>query len=426
MVAVVISGMGLACGPIIGRQDFIKLIYGEQSIFTPINRYHLCGGVSYAAQYPKVSFAQLPNPKFKKTINDKDMMALLVMMQAMEDAKLESDTLDASRLGLFVGTAHSIFGDLAPYLPLIQGSISVRDGAFCSESFGRDLTSQINPMVVMKSLLNNALSGGSRSFNAQGPNGNYMDLEVSGLLALIAGMRAIEDGRADVVIAGGVSSTLEPFTVDDGLSRGLYADTENGIVSDGSMSGPYTPSSEGGIPAEASCFLVLESEDHAIKRGAEIKGRLIAAKSNSDGSFKDSKQTSSGIKTIAEYLTCQADQQGLKISGAITGGNGHYKMDCVELNGLSAAYSQHPYELSISSIKGATGESNEASGPMSLIAGLHSLKTGEMPPTRHFFDHKQCRSGVRISASSQHIDSDSIMVLSRNQFGLCAGMLAVL
>ncbi len=115
------------------------------------------------------------------------------------------DTVPPVRRGLFVGST-PVGSDLDQLEPAIVAS--QEDDAFSVAAFGELGIPRVPPLWLVKGLSNNVLGFASAYFDMQGVNGNRCEGRVGGLAALVDGMRAIDEGRADLVVAGGADSLV--------------------------------------------------------------------------------------------------------------------------------------------------------------------------------------------------------------------------
>jgi hypothetical protein len=109
------------------------------------------------------------------------------------------------RRALFVGTTPA--GSEPAELADAFGA-SVERGAFSEAGFGDLGIPRVPPLWLVKGLSNNILGYASAYFDLQGVNGSRCDGRIGGIAALLDGARAIAEGRADLVIAGGADSLV--------------------------------------------------------------------------------------------------------------------------------------------------------------------------------------------------------------------------
>ncbi len=117
------------------------------------------------------------------------------------------DEVEPVRRGAFVGASPQLGDpdDLAPALDVSTGD----DGRFDLGRFAREGIPRIHPLWLVRGLSNNVLGFASLFFDLQGVNMNYCDGEAGGWTALVEGARAVAEGRADAVLAGGADALLD-------------------------------------------------------------------------------------------------------------------------------------------------------------------------------------------------------------------------
>ena len=148
---------------------------------------------------------------------------------AWQDAGLDWRALDHPRAGLCLGTAFGCLDSLANMTARVQ-SKGVRFGS---------------PVIFTHAFANSPTSLAAVEYSLQGPTSTFCVGAVSAASALDYAARVIADGRADVILAGGVDVLSLSLLAYLGLQRPDY------------------------VPGEGACLFVLESAEHAAARGAQ-------------------------------------------------------------------------------------------------------------------------------------------------------------
>jgi 3-oxoacyl-[acyl-carrier-protein] synthase II len=183
--------------------------------------------------------------------------------------------------------------------------------------------------------------------------------------------------RADVVLAGGVEELCEEtFMGFDTLG------CLSGVDGTTPRSCPFDAKRNGIILSEGAAVLVLESEDHARSRGAEILARVSgyanAFDPATDFSFLHAGQ---GLKKSMQLALRGASLQSTDIDYISACSNSSKGLDRMETRVIKDVFGQHAYRVPVSSIKSMVGEAFSASGALSLAAAVGAIRKGFIPPT---------------------------------------------
>jgi 3-oxoacyl-[acyl-carrier-protein] synthase II len=127
------------------------------------------------------------------------------------------------------------------------------------------------PLSFLRVLPNMIASHISIAHDARGPNNTIHHAEVSSLLAIAEAARVIERGMADVMLAGGASSELNPF---DHVRFSVYGRVSREYEAPATVARPFDAGRTGEVRGEGATVFVLESRRHAEARGATILGRI--------------------------------------------------------------------------------------------------------------------------------------------------------
>jgi 3-oxoacyl-(acyl-carrier-protein) synthase len=230
---VVITGIAPIAAIGIGREDFAAGLGEGRDGCRPPER--LANGHKLPVLAECLDFVVEDYLESEKTYLDRcSELALAACALAWEDADLDWRSLDHPRVGLCLGTAFGCLDSLQNMTARVQ-SKGVRFGS---------------PVIFTHSFANTPTSLAAIEYDLQGPTSTFCVGDVSAGSALEFGCRIVAEGRADVVLAGGV----------DALSLTLLA-----------YLGLQPPE---WVPGEGAGLFVLESAAHAATRGATALGRI--------------------------------------------------------------------------------------------------------------------------------------------------------
>lgn len=194
----------------------------------------------------------------------------------------------------------------------------------------------------------------------------------SSLLSVITGCRALADGSADIVVAGGVDISLDPFE--------LVGFAKAGALATGPMR-VYDENSGGFIPGEGCGMVVLMRAADARERGLPAYAELLGWGLSSDGKGGITRPERAGQVLALERAYDLAGVDPRQV-GLIEGhGTGTVVGDEVELSALLDVRRGATRPAAIGSIKANIGHTKAASGIAGLIKAGMSLASGTLPPT---------------------------------------------
>ena len=422
---VVITGTAIASPAGYTIEENSRAWWEGKCSFTEITAFSTKGSsVRYAGQCKDPDVKKLPDRKVQKILRRKDVISLLTTIAAAESAKIAKGDFDPDRAGMYVGAGSTQIGDLTPYFTLVAECADTTAGTFDSSKFGHDLMNLVNPLVVLQTLMNNGLCFGTMTLDIRGVNSNFMDFQVAGLRAIGEGFRSIQTGRADFIIAGGISGPVEPFQLAEGVRAGFLAKTSDyDKIPDGLVK-PWDADRCGAILSEGSAYLILESEEHALKRGANILGRITGYSLSNDGNFEFMREKESPGLIRAMAGAMKESGASKEQLGAIVGhGNGAINADRAEAHSYIQFLGQYGEKTPITSSKSVLGDMGEAGGVVGSIMALEVLERKSVPPTWNFSNGDELSSCLKIKGEPQELQGNQVMVTSRNFLGLSGALI---
>lgn len=191
------------------------------------------------------------------------LFALEAANQAWRQSGLDISAEDPYRCGTIVGSG-------------IGGIEDIVEGAIRNHEAG---PRRVSPMVMPKGLTNMAPGVVAIQLGLQGPNKSIVTACASGTQSLAAAADAIRYGQVDVMMAGGAEAVVIPYSL-AAFSALRALSTRNDEPEKASR--PFDLDRDGFVMGEGAGMMVLESEEHARKRGATILGELAGAAETCD------------------------------------------------------------------------------------------------------------------------------------------------
>ncbi|HMP72975.1 MAG TPA: beta-ketoacyl-[acyl-carrier-protein] synthase family protein [Kiritimatiellia bacterium] len=202
----------------------------------------------------------------------------------------------------------------------------------------------------------------------------------AGMDAIIQGAEWIRSGRSDVVLTGGVDSSITPLSMATFSMAGLAGKF---TLPPDRCSRPFDKHREGGVISEGIAVFVLEEIHHARMRGGKPLAELLGSAMVTDHKFDE---PGSGFdRTMKEALA----NSGLVPSdvGYISAhGPSHPILDVVESKRIQRVFGRLAGRIPVSSIKGVIGNPVSAAGPLQVASCVQAMQSGLLPPTANLED----------------------------------------
>jgi 3-oxoacyl-[acyl-carrier-protein] synthase II len=236
------------------------------------------------------------------------------------------------------------------------------------------------PLTVPLMIGNEAAGNISMVYGTKGPAFTQVTACASGTDALGQALDLIRSGRCDVIISGGTEAAVCAFSV--GAFQMLKALSTKRNDDPTKASRPFDADRDGFIIGEGAGVLILESEEHAKKRGAKILAELAGYGASADAyhiTSPDPEGDGGGRAIELALLDAGVkpeDVQYYNAHGTSTAIN-----DPTETKMIKKAFGAHAYNMKVSSTKGMTGHCIGAAGGLEAIACILAINGGFYPPT---------------------------------------------
>ena len=280
--------------------------------------------------------------------------ALIASEEAMEQAKI-GDTIDKERLGVIIGTG--------------LGGCETLDAAF--RRVYKDGQSRVAPTSIPWSMYNAAASAVSTHFGAKGPAYAPVSACASSAHAIGHAFQIIRSGQADVMLAGGSDAPLTFGIILAWESmRVLAVDNEHPEAA----CRPFSADRKGLVLAEGAAALVLESMDHAQRRGQPILGEIVGFGITSDAGHLTDPSADGAARAMRMAVSEVSQEIGyINAHGTATRAN-----DATETSAIKSVLGDR---IPVSSTKSMHGHAMGASGAIEIACSLLALNDGFLPPT---------------------------------------------
>ncbi|NEZ47629.1 beta-ketoacyl-ACP synthase II [Clostridium niameyense] len=288
--------------------------------------------------------------------------AIAASQQAVDDSKLDLDHIDKNRFGVIVGSG---IGGI--------GTIEKEEEKLLNKGPNR-----ISPLFIPMIIGNMAAGNIAIRFGAKAICNAIVTACATGTNCIGEAFRVIKNGEADIMIAGGAEASITPVAVAGFTS--LTALSKSTDPKRASI--PFDKERDGFIMGEGSGILILESLEHAKKRGAKIYGEIVGYGATCDAYHMTSPAPKGeGASRAMNIAIKEADINKEKISYINAHGTGTFYNDKFETEAIKEVFESHAYNIPISSTKSMTGHLLGAAGAVEAIVCVKSLEEGFIPPT---------------------------------------------
>jgi minimal PKS ketosynthase (KS/KS alpha) len=305
--------------------------------------------------------------------------ALVAAAEAMEDSGLRLTDAERDRLGVVLGSA-------------VGGTTGLENEYLVVSNGGQDWLvdeSKAGPWLYETLVPSSLPAEVALSVGAHGPVTCVSTGCTSGIDAVGVAHQLVQDGEADVVIAGASDSPISPIS---SAAFDAIRATSPYQGDPATASRPFDRDRDGFILGEGCAILLLEELEHARRRGARIYCEVSGYASRSNA-FHMTGLKPDGLdmaEAIADALG-QADVRPDDISYISAHGSGTLQNDRHETAAYKKALGDAAYGIPISSIKSMVGHSLGAIGSIEMAACALAVDRGVIPPTANYSEpDEQC------------------------------------
>jgi len=319
----------------------------------------------------------VPNRKALKVMGRNIRLGVAASRMAMEHSGLLEAPPDPPRFGVVMGSG-LVPTDVEEVGQAILASLD-EEGRFDLKRFGTAGQKVLFPLWLLKHLPNMVAAHVSIFHQAQGPNNTIVTACSASTQAIGEAMRIIERGDADVMLAGGSDSRIDPLSV---VAYSLLGALSTSDREPQRVSRPFDRARDGFVLGEGAGVLVLESEEHAKKRGATIYGECVGYGSSFDA-FAVTQPEPEGKGAVASMREALKDARLSPddIDYISAHGTSTVLNDLTETVAVKKVFGARAPKVPMSSIKSMIGHLIGAAGALEAVASVLAIRDGIVPPT---------------------------------------------
>ncbi|CAM2899024.1 beta-ketoacyl-ACP synthase II [Paenibacillus sediminis] len=360
---VVITGMGVVSSLGQNLDTFWNNISAGKSGVSRIESFDV-------SEYPTQIAAEIKDFNPEDYVDRKDarkmdrnvQFAVAAATSALKDSGLDvQKDADPERVGVIIGSG---IGGLGTWEE--QHKILLEKGP-----------RRVSPFFIPMMISNMASGYVSILFGAKGPNASIVSACATATHAIGDSYKLIQRGDADVMICGGTEATIRPTGI-AGFCAMRAMSTRNDEPEKASR--PFDIDRDGFVMGEGAGVLVLESLEHALKRGAHIYGEVLGYGLTADAHHM-TEPNPDGAARCMKMAIRDAGIEPAEVQYINAHGTSTPVGDKSETEAIKLAFGDHAYKLAVSSTKSMTGHLLGAAGGVeAVICGL-SIKHQTLAPT---------------------------------------------
>jgi 3-oxoacyl-[acyl-carrier-protein] synthase II len=296
--------------------------------------------------------------------------AMVAVDEAIIDSNLPLAEVDPDRVGVIWGSG-------------IGGLVTFQEEV---KTYARgDGSPRFNPFFIPKMIPDLSAGHISIKYGFRGPNFVTVSACASSTNAIYDAYTFLRLGKADVIVSGGSEAAVCEAGV--GGFNAMRALSERNDSPE-TASRPYDEHRDGFVLGEGAGALILETLEHAQKRGAKIYGEILGGGMSADAYHITAPHPEgAGITRVMYNALEEANISPDKIDYINTHGTSTPLGDLGEIKAIQKVFGEHAYNLNISSTKSMTGHLLGAAGAIESIACLMAMRHSIVPPTiNHFTD----------------------------------------
>tara|TARA_A100001037_G_scaffold112318_1_gene102373 strand:- start:2859 stop:4109 length:1251 start_codon:yes stop_codon:yes gene_type:complete len=285
---------------------------------------------------------------------------------AIKDAKLNISKMDPGSIGVLLGNGNGGF-------PTTEENARIL--------FSRG-GMKVSPFFIPMVLPNMAAANVSRIYSIKGYTSTVITACAAGTQAIGEAAEVIRRGTADVIITGGCEAGISQLGLGGfNVIKALTRNNENPEKA----SRPFDANRDGFAPAEGSATLILESLEHANKRGANIVAEIIGYGVSSDAyHLVQPDEEASGPARAMQWALDNASISSNQVDYINAHGTSTPKNDLVETKAIKKVFEKNAYNIPISSTKSMIGHALGGAGALEAVACINTILSKTIHPTINY------------------------------------------
>lgn len=292
--------------------------------------------------------------------------AIAAAHQAVTQARLDTNAPDLNRVGVVLGSG-------------IGGMQTFEENCRIFIEKGPD---RVSPFFVPMFIPNMAPGLVSIRYGFKGPNFATVSACASSAHAIGESFRMIRDGMADAMVSGGSEAAITGLTVAAFANMKAMSTRNDDPVG---ASRPFDKERDGFVLGDGGAAVVLESLEHAEKRGATILGEVMGYGLSGDAYHMSAPAPEGeGAQRAMRICLADGDIDPSRVGYINAHGTSTPLGDIAETQAVKAVFGDHARKLVFGSTKSMTGHLLGGAGALEFAISLLAARTGDIPPTINY------------------------------------------
>ena len=361
---VVVTGVGAVTPLGIGADAFWDGLTCGRSGIRRIQHFDPTGlDVTIAGEVPDFNAKDFMDFKAARRMDRFAQFGVAATREAIEHARLEINDENRDRIGIMVNTGGG-------GIPTIESEVNV---------MAKSGAKRVSPFLIPLFAPNMASCQVAITFDIHGPTVTSVAACAAGVQAFVDAVHMIQRGDADVVITGGTEGGITPVAIASLTNMGALSRRND---EPGKASRPFDADRSGFVFSEGAAVAILESEEHAARRGAEVICEVAGGAYTSDAFHITAPEPNGRGATTA--MRRAIERSGLDpkdIDYVAAHATATPIGDIAETKSLKNVFGDHAYKLAISANKSMVGHLLGAAGAVSSLACILAIRDNVVPPT---------------------------------------------
>ncbi len=340
-----------------------------------------------------------------RRLDRSSQFAMIAADQAWEDSGLEGSGLEPERLAVSIASG--------------IGGVTTLLGNY--DTLLEKGPRRVSPLAVPMLMPNAPAANVSLKYGARAAVHAPTSACASGNEAIAMAIDLIRLGRADVVIAGGTEAAIHPLPMAAFANMMALSKNEGDPTT---VSRPWDSARDGFVLGEGGAVLILESEEHALARGAKIYATVLGAGISNDAHdiAQPDPEGRGGTRAIKMALR-EGDVDPARVVHVNAHATSTPKGDIAEGLMLHTVLGSHVDRCVVTSTKSMTGHLLGGAGALEAVATVMALKDRKSPPTINL-DNLDPEVELDIPTEARALPEGDIVALN-NSFGFGGANVAV-
>jgi 3-oxoacyl-[acyl-carrier-protein] synthase II len=361
---VVVTGVGLVCALGIGTEESWRNLVAGQSGIGPITQFDTTGfDCTIAGEVKNFDPYRWIEKKELKKMARFIQIALAGADFAVKHANWKPEDSDLDEVGVYVSSGIGGFDIIErEHWKLVQGG-----------------PGKISPFLIPSAIVNLASGQISIRYGAKGPNSATATACSASAHAIGDSFKIIEREAAEMMICGGSEATITPMGI-GGFASMRALSTRNDDPCHASR--PFDSQRDGFVVGEGAGIVVLESLEHAQKRGARILAEIVGYGMSGDAfHITQPAENGDGAYRVMKAALKDAKLKPEQIDYVNAHGTSTPIGDVIETRALKRVFGEHVKKLPVSSTKSMTGHLLGGAGGLEAGISVLALQDQILPPT---------------------------------------------